>query len=437
MRFGSLATSVALIGSMLLTACGGGGGGSGSGSAQMRLVNASVGYSSLDLTIGTTKASTGIAYANAGTYSGVDTGATASQVQANGTGTTLASITPTLTGGSHYSVIAYGWSGALRTTLLQEEEAAPTTAGTSKLLVLNLAADAGAVDLYLTGATDTLDNASPTASAVNGGSSSGYVGLNSGTFRARVTAAGDRTKILLDIPSISLEALKVHSLIITPTQGGVLVNGIFMQQQGTPTNYAATSARARVVAAVASNVANVFPTVSATTGGKTLLQVGTAAPQIGDYVALTAGNNGVNITVNGVAMPVANVNLAAGGDYTLMVYGDATAPQLTVLSDDNRLPTTAGTSKMRLINGLATAGAGLTLTLDFSAIANNVLPGTASSVLNVAASSSSQLSVSSPLSATPLYKETGLTVLQGTVYTVFVLGGGANAPQGILRRDRT
>ena len=66
-----------------------------------------------------------------------------------------------------------------------------------------------------------------------------------------------------------------------------------------------------------------------------------------------------------------------------------------------------------------------------------ITAGTASSVLNVAASSSSQLSVSSPLSATPLYKETGLTVLQGTVYTVFVLGGGANAPQGILRCDRT
>jgi hypothetical protein len=429
MRFGSLATLVALVGSSLLAACGGGGG-SSSSNAQMRLINASVGYSSLDFTIGTTKTNTGVAYAAAGSYADVSTGATASQVQTNGTGTTLASITPTLTGGSKYSVIAYGWSGALRTTLLQEEEAVPTTAGTSKLLVLNLAADAGALDVYLTGATDSLDTASPTASAVNGGSSSGYVSLNSGTFRVRVTGAGNRTDVRLDIPAISLEALKVHSLVITPTQGGVLVNGIFMQQQGNPTNYATTTARARVVAAVGSNA-----TVAATTAGKTLLQ-SSVAPTIGEYQALPAGSSAINVAVNGTAMPVANVPLVAGGDYTLMVYGDAATPQLIVLNDDNRLPTTAGTAKMRLVNGMATSAAGLTMTLDFSAIASNILPGSVSSVLSVPASSSSQLSVTSPISADPVYSVTNLTVLQGGVYTVFVMGGGTAKVQGALRRER-
>lgn len=429
MRFGSLATLVALVGSSLLAACGGGGG-SSSSNAQMRLINASVGYSSLDFTIGTTKTNTGVAYATAGSYADVNTGATASQVQTNGTGTTLASITPTLTGGSKYSVIAYGWSGALRTTLLQEEEAVPTTAGTSKLLVLNLAADAGALDVYLTGATDSLDTASPTASAVNGGSSSGYVSLNSGTFRVRVTGAGNRSDVRLDIPAISLEALKVHSLVITPTQGGVLVNGIFMQQQGNPTNYATTTARARVVAAVGSNA-----TVAATTAGKTLLQ-SSVAPTIGEYQALAAGSNAINVAVNGTPMPVANVPLVAGGDYTLMVYGDAATPQLIVLNDDNRLPTTAGTAKMRLVNGMATSAAGLTMTLDFSAIASNILPGSVSSVLSVPASSSSQLSVTSPISADPVYSVTNLTVLQGGVYTVFVMGGGTAKVQGALRRER-
>ncbi len=432
MRFGSLATLVALIGSSLLAACGGGGGGSSSSTAQVRLLNASVGYSSLDyaITSSSSKLNTGVAYAAAGSYGDINTGDTASQVQANGTGTTLASLTPTLTGGKKYSIIAYGWSGALRTTLLEEEVEAPTAAGTAKLLVLNLAADAGSVDVYLTAAADSLDNASPTASTVNGGASSGYVSLNSGTFRVRVTGAGNRNDVRLDIPAITLEALKVHSLVLTPTQGGVLVNGIFMQQQGNPTNYASTIARARVVAAVGNNA-----TVSATTGAKTLLQ-SSVAPTIGDYQALTAGANGINVTVNGVAMPVSNVNLAAGGDYTLMVYGDAAAPQLINLSDDNRLPTTAGTAKMRLVNGLATSAAGLTMTLDFSAIASNILPGATSSVLSVPASTSSQLSVTSPISADPVYSVTGLTVLQGGVYTVFVMGGGTTKPQGALRRER-
>lgn len=430
MRFGSLATLVALVGSSLLAACGGGGGGSSSSNAQMRLVNASVGYTSLDLTIGETKTNTGVAYASAGTYADIS-GGTAALVQAPVTGTTLASLTPTLTGGSKYSVIAYGWSGALKTTLLQEEEAVPTTAGTSKLLLLNLAADAGAVDVYLTSSTDNLDTASATISGIAGGSSSGYIGLNSGTFRARVTAAGDRTKILLDIPSISLEALKVHSLILTPTIGGVLVNGVFMQQQGTPSNYLSTTARARVVAAVGSNAE-----VTASTATKVLLTK-SVAPTIGDYQSLAAGANGINITVGGTVMPVYNTNLAAGGDYTLMVYGDPASPQVAILTDDNRLPTTPGTAKMRLVNGLTTSGAGLTMTLDFSAIASNILPGNASGVLTVAAgSTTSQLSVTSPTAPAPLYKETGLTILQNGVYTVFVMGGGTTAPQGTLRRER-
>lgn len=425
MRFGSLATLVALVGSCVLAACGGGGGGSSS-NAQMRLINASVGYSSLDFTIGTTKANTAVAYATAGSYSDVNTGATDSQVLTSVTGTTLASLKPTLTGGSKYSVIAYGWSGALKTTLLQEEEAVPTTAGTSKLLVLNLAADAGALDVYLTGPNDSLDTASPTASSIGGGSSSGYVSLNSGSFRVRVTGAGNRTDLRLDIPSISLEALKVHSLVITPTQGGLLVNGIFMQQQGTPTNFASTTARARVVASLTNS-----PQVGATFGGKSLLQT-SLAPTIGEYVAVSAGTGALVATINGVAVPLGNQQLLAGGDYTLMIWGDTSAPQLAVLNDDNRLPTTAGTAKLRLINGVSGLNAGLTMTLDFTPIATNILPGSSSGILSVNATTGGQLEVTSPTSATPVYTNTNFSLPQGSVYTVFMLGNQS----GILGRPR-
>ncbi|HEY1093026.1 MAG TPA: DUF4397 domain-containing protein, partial [Burkholderiaceae bacterium] len=278
MRFGSLATVLALIGGSLLTACGSGGGGSNSGTAQVRLVNASVGYSSLDYAVGGTAVSTAIGYAKAGDYKGVDTGATASQVQTGGT--TLASLTPTLAGGSHYSVIAYGWSGALKTTLLLEEETAPTASGTAKLLVLNLAPDAGTVDTYLTASTDTLDAATPTASSVAGGSSSGYLSVNSGTYRLRITAAGARGDLRLDIPSITLDSQKVHTLIITPTQGGKLVNAVLMQQQGAVSNYAATTARARVAAAISGN-----PQVNVNFSGTSLMDQ-TVAPQIGEYKSL-------------------------------------------------------------------------------------------------------------------------------------------------------
>ncbi|WP_163435787.1 DUF4397 domain-containing protein, partial [Escherichia coli] len=68
-------------------------------------------------------------------------------------GTSVSATTPTLNGGSNYTYITYGFAGAIRTTLLQENQAAPD-ANKAALLVLNLAPDAGALDIYVTTAAD-------------------------------------------------------------------------------------------------------------------------------------------------------------------------------------------------------------------------------------------------------------------------------------------
>ncbi|MGS0756613.1 DUF4397 domain-containing protein, partial [Roseateles sp. GG27B] len=125
----------------------------------------------------------------------------------------------------------------------------------------------------------------------------------------------------------------------------------------------------------------------------------------------------------------------AGADYTLLVWGSASAPQVTVLADDNRLPAAAGTAKMRMLNGVAGTQTGLTLSLDYSALATNVLPGTASVMVGVPSSTSSLLSVTSPSSSTPVYSIAALPVVANGVYTTFILGG-TNNTTGTLRRER-
>ena len=408
----------------LLSACGGGG--KGSSEVSIRLVNASAGYASFDLSVNSTAINSAVAYGAAGSYGSVSTSATTSQVLS--AGTTLVSTAPTLSSSYKYSLIAYGWPGAVHTTLLQEGEVAPAT-GSSKLLVLNLAPDAGPLDVYLTNSTDPLDNATPIASGIAGGSGSGYNTLTSGTFRVRVTGAGNRADVRLDLPSVTLASAEVASLIITATPGGVLVNGITLVQTAAVTNYPGSTSRVRVVGAVAGNAS-----VAATRAGVSLLST-SIAPSIGDYAAVASGSGAVTVNVNGTALPVLTPPLTAGGDYTLLVWGEPSAPQISVLSDDNRLPTTAGTAKIRLINGVASLNAGLTMSLDYVAIAANVNPGNASAIATVPSSTSSLLSITSPTSGTPVYTLPTLAVNASGVYSVFMMGSASNIV-GTLRRER-
>jgi len=429
MRFKPWALGLAMAGaSLLLSACGGGSSSSDS-ETSLRLLNASSGYGSLDLTVNSVSVNSNVAYANAGSYATVNTSSTSSQVLASGLGTTVASTTPSLSSGSHYTLIAYGWAGALRTTLLQEAETAADS-GKSKLLVLNLATDAGALDVYVTPATDSLDNATPISTNLAGGSGSGYNSINAGSYRVRLTGYGNKSDVRLDIPSITLDSTGVSTLLITATEGGVLVNGLHVKQQGAVTNYPGTVARARVVAAVSGNAS-----VSGLLGDVSLLPT-SVAPTIGEYKTVAAGNAAnLGLTVNGQAMAVASPNLKAGGDYTLLVWGDAAAPQLSVLADDNRLPTTLSTAKIRLINGVASLNTGLTMSVDYSAIATNVVPGTSSANSSIPSSTASLLSVSSPTSGTPVFSIASLPVLSSGVYSVFMMGGASNM-LGTLRRER-
>ena len=142
MMFKTWAATAAMLSLALLSACGGGG--KGSSDVQIRLVNASAGYASLDLSVNSIAINTAVNYGAAGSYGTVSTSATTSQVLSGGT--TVVSTAPTLSSSYKYSLIAYGWPGAVRTTLLQEGEVAAAT-GSSKLLVLNLAPDAGALDV--------------------------------------------------------------------------------------------------------------------------------------------------------------------------------------------------------------------------------------------------------------------------------------------------
>lgn len=437
MRFTPWATRLVLTLSLsataFLTACGGGGG-SGS-TAQVRLLNATQSYAQLDLTVNDKTINSKIGYASVGDYGGVDTSNTATRVLESSVGTSISATTPTLAGGTNYTFISYGFAGAVRTSLLEESQAAPD-ANKAKLVVLNLAPDAGALDVYVTPSTDALDTATPLTSNLQGGSGSGYIQINSGTFRVRVTGYSKKGEDLrLDIPAVTFDSTTVNSLILTATNGGVLVNGMHLVQKGAVKSYPNTLTRVRAVNALAGT-----PIVATTVNGNNILPA-SLPPNTSNYFSFTSGASTTSITVNSIPLNVTSPVFAAGGDYTLLIWGDAATPQLAVLSDDNRLPTVSGNVKMRLVNGMSVAGTVASLNIDYQSQANNVLPGTSSTPVNISSSTGSVVTVNSPLKVDALYNPSsgttsGLTPLTANgVYTIFVMGD-PNNPKGKFSKDR-
>ena len=439
MRFTPWATRLALTLSLsataFLTACGSGG---SSSNTQVRLLNATQSYPSLDLTVNDKTINSKVAYGTVGDYGSVDTSATATKVLAGDAGTSIVATTPTLASNNNYTFVAYGFAGAVRTSLLQEDQTA-ADAGKAKLLILNLAPDAGQLDVYVMGASDTPDTATAAATALNGGSGSGYISFNSGTFRVRVTGTSKRNDLRLDIPAVTLDSGGVHTLILTSTSSGTLVNGIQLTQKGTAKAFANALTRVRAVNALAG-----APVVTASVNGTTLLPA-SLPPNVSEYVSLAAGSGNATVTVNGSAIGVTSQNLAAGGDYTLLISGTVATAAGVWVTDDNRLPTVAGTAKIRLINGLSDPTAITTLNVDYTAVVSNVLPGTASASQSISTGTTGSLiTVNSPLQLTPLYNPatgistSGLTQLtSGGVYSVFVMGDpkAANVA-GKLAKDR-
>ena len=430
-----LAGLMVLMVTGLLAACGGG---SSSGTSQVRMLNATVGAASLDLYLTDAKLISGVANNAVSAYQ--PTGAATYIAKATLTGSTTAygtSANPALAKDTAYTVVTWGSAGeSVQTFYFPDNEVAPLIAGNAKIRLFNTSIDAGALDLYLTGPADDLTNLSPVASAISGGRFSSYSELASGTYRLRVTASGSKTDIRLDLPAVTLNAQDIMTFITQPSQGGTLVNGLELLQQGAATTAinSLPQARMRVVASVGSSGA-----ITADVGGTALNVVnGTpvnslSSPQIGDYVTVPSGTQ--IVTVNGNALANAQT-LTIGGDYTLLVYGTLAAPQASLMADDNRLSVNGANAKLRLVNGLTNQGK-LSMNFNFDAVASNLAAGSASAFSEVLGGAA-RIDVNSSTTASTLFStvNTNLTIPAQSVYTMFMLDGGAGSTGYLLHRER-
>jgi hypothetical protein len=423
-------TFVALC-ALALASCGGG----DDGNAEIRLFNLSTGYASLDLLTNNdsddddddeTQAGA-VAFETVSAYAGLDADTYTIKLRRSGVASTLRSFTgQELTEDTKVTYVAYGDVGSFG-ALRIDENLDEADAGDTLLNIVNVSTSGG-LDVYLTDSAAVLDDTTPIISGASAQLT--QTTIDSGTYRLRVTAVGDTADVRLDVPNVTFDSRDVATLILTATPSGTLTNAFILPQEGQPTKLANTKARIRGAVGLANGGA-----ATARAGGQTILSAAAVGVISSRYTLVEAGSVPITLTVNGVAVPVANQQLTAGNDYTLLIWSNSGTTQTSLISDDNRRANDSGKAKLRLLNGMSQLAAPLTLAVDFAPIAEGVLLGQVSATSEVDGGTDRQFDISNSTTAAGILTRTGITLQSGEVYTYFV-ADGSGSTVGVLRRDR-
>ena len=418
---------------VILSSCG-----SSSGTANIRMLNVSTGYSSLDLYASNngntnpdyTAQLQAVVYEALSNYASIAAGTYSLEFRTTGSTSALATDgSENLTDGSHTTYVGYGSSGNFTTVKIGEDQSSADS-GYAKVTVFNTS-EAGSVDVYLTDSTTDLVNASPVVSNLATGASS-TVTETSGNYRLRVVGTGDTTDLRADVAQVTFNSTTVDSVLLTSTTGGMLVNVSVLPQQGSLTTYNNTQARIRGAVGIANGTM-----VNATIGGANILTDATVGVIGGTYTLIDSGSLPVTLSVDGAAVTVANQALAAGGDYTFLVWSNASGTQTSLIADINTLPASLATySRVRLLNGMSGLADPLTLLVNFQTGATGVPLGTASAQTQFDSGTDMEVDVIDTNTSATLLSKTNVTLDAGGVYTMFMAGGGTLPVNGALLKDR-
>jgi hypothetical protein len=409
------------------------GSGDGGTEPQIRLLNVSRGYDALELyttnddSDADVKQISSVAAGTVSSYVSLKADTYTIKIRKTGASGSLLSTGTTLAEETNATYVAFGPSGSFGAVVIDEDVAEPDS-GSSKVKVVNTTGSGG-LDVYLTSATDELQDVTATFSGVGSGAQTDPVTIASGSYRLRVTGSGDTSDIRMDVSGIELGSKQVLSVILTDTNGGVLLNATLLPQQGDPSSRPNPNVRIRGAAGVSGAA------VTANVAGTNILTRAAAGVINNSYTVMTAGSAAVNVYLDGTLSTSSSQSLVAGGDYTLLVWNDPSGTHTTLLTDDNHLAT-SGKAKLRLLNGMSSLGEPITLSIDYSPIAEFIPVGTIAPVAEVSGGSEYQFDVTNANTTALLLSRTSVSLSGAAIYTYFVSGGGTAPVVATLRKDR-
>jgi hypothetical protein len=350
----TLLRSLPLFCLVLLAGCGGNADGS-SKKAQFRLLNLSTGYDSLDL-----YTNNGDQDSDTSQFSAVTTGSISSYASAKGdtytvtfkkTGTSgsLLASQAALASDTHSTFVAFGALNQFSAVTLDEDIELPDS-GSSKVRVLN--ATSMSLDVYLTGASDVLDDVSATIAGVASGAISSVVTKTSGSYRLRVTTGDSKSDLRLNVPQVSLPDKGVITVILTRASGGVLVNAVLLPQQGSPSTYDNTAtAGIRVLNVSGYDSLDLYSGTEDSSTDSLLFSAisrGTAT----SYSALKADTYALKFRKTGAAgnLLTTSTTLVEDKRVTYVAYGSTGGLHYFSIDEQEEAPATSY-SKLQVLNG--------------------------------------------------------------------------------------
>ncbi len=333
-----------------------------------------------------------------------------------------------------YSLVAYERGGQIKFFSWVDETGDDDTdtdavSGYTYLTVMNAGSDAGLLDIYVVEPGTSLEGLSANFSSVSAASMSLTSAISAGTYDIIVTASSRQDDVRLKLESVVIGSAEIATLVLTNTTGGALVNGALIKKGGEVAFHRTDKARVRVVAALPAGTSS-NARVRSWIGDTELTAI--SAPSVSSYQLVAAETGNYDVEVDGQAVAVLpTANFVSGGDYTLLVYGsDASSAGVSVLTDNNQLPTSG--VRIRLLNG-AVAAAGVSLSANYANLFPEVAYGTGSGYTGISAGTT-RLDLTSPAYAFTSYTSS-VNMLTGGVYSVLVLGETSNAII-LLNKDR-
>jgi hypothetical protein len=430
LRCGILAAMI--LQCVLLASCGG----SSQQDAQIRLLNLSQDYASLDLYAGDNEADAsevvdGNGSGTVSSYEGLTPESYDLYVTSHGVSKSnaLGSTNESLSKNTHRTYVAFGNTGGFGLLEISEDQSAPSS-GYADVEVLNTATDAGAIDVYLTSQGVSLNDVSPNFGDLTFGKASTFSAIATGTYELRVTGIGNKPDLRLDVPGITLSNEETLSIIITEAPGGYLVGAVVLPQQGSLTAEGNPNARVRAAVGVGSG-----SNVDVTFGSTTLLSAAPASA-VGTYQLVASGTQSVTLSVNGTSVSVPSQTLTSGQDYTFLVWSDSSSNVHDALVTDKNRFAPSGYASVRLVNLMSGLADPLSLSVDYVPIATDVNLGAASSYGQPTASTTATLSVTDASTSQQIFSQANTSLSNPDVYSLFMFGGGSATVTGILRQDR-
>ena len=412
-----------------LAACGSS---NNSSNTTIRFVNATR-TTALSVTLNGTAEFSNVAPQSGTSYSTVGTGTYTVTVASPSASLSSSTQSIGLAASQSYTLLAYDRDGAIFVAAITEDQTVPAT-GYGTLGGINLSPDSGPLDVYVVApGTTTFTGLTPTFPNLQGGTSTAFATLVDANYDFVATASGNPLDIRGKVSAVAVSNGKNLTLAFTSTAGGALVDGVLLTQGSSVTFSPTTNARVRVVSALPTSGSFL---VAATVGGTALPSV--FAPNAGSYNVVSGGTSTYSVSVSGTAVAsLPSATFATGGDFTILVFGSATAPSVSVLTDNNQTPV-AGNVNLRLVNAATAANVtgGLTMYDNGVQVASSVAYGAASGYFGVTVSGSTPLQLIVP-SLAPVTQLVSLAT-PGAVYTVFVLDNASPPPPftPYLIRDR-